>query len=507
MADDDNSVEADKVKKSPELDELEDAASGEDSSADVETDPQDIPDEGNSVVEAVPGDDAEDAVELPDGEVADDDDGAAVVEAVPEADEELIEEDDLEDDPDGEAIEDEEYLNDDELVEDEEALDEEEVTYDPTPFEDPAPPRDGGFAAAAVGPGPAAGGAAAAMAGAAPQVTQTIVKKAGFVPLVLGGAAAAIIGFAAARYVVPEGWPFPGVQTEEDPFVVDTLATLEAHGAALAELDARTTAVEQSVSGIDAEALMAQSGEAAAAAKDAGERLEGLSANLDALDERLTALEKRPVEESVSPEAIQAYERELEAMGAAMQEQRAEIEAMVAEATAKEDTAKETAQLSQARAALAQISSALTEGKPFADAAAQLQQATGSVPQALANVANEGVATQSDLSDAFPGASRAALSAARDAGASEEGGGKLTSFLREQLGARSVVPREGDDVDAVLSRVDAAQRAGDLDTALAEIEALPEPAQEALSVWTAQAQARRDALAALSAASQELNTQ
>ena len=502
MADDEKSGGADRIKKSPALDETKDAVVIQDESTEVGT----ALDNGASAVEAVPGTEAEDAAEVSDAEVVEGDQGIAAVEAVPEADEQSADGDAYR--VEGKAEPSEDDIDLAEEFQETEPLEEPDDTYDPTPFEDPETPEAEGFAAAATEPGPATHRPfAETAAAAAPQITQTVVRKAGFWPLLLGGAVAAVIGFAAARYVAPEGWPFPGVQTEEDPFVVDTLATLESHGAALADLDARLALIEQSVSGIDAEALSAQASEAASAANDAGQRLDGLSANLEGLDGRLTALEKRPIEETVSPEAIQAYERELEAMRTAMQAQRAEVESMVAEANVKEDTAKATAQLTQARAALAQISSALTEGTPFTDAAAQLQQATGNVPQALAAVADEGVATLAELSEMFPGASRAALASARDAGAAEEGGSRFTSFLRDQLSARSVVPREGNDADAILSRAEAAQRDGDLDTALTEIEALPDPAREAMSVWTSRAQARRDAVAALSAASQELNTQ
>lgn len=496
MADEEKSGGSDKIKKSSDADEVKDAVAVEDDSTESQPPVDEDFDEGTSAVEAVPGDDAEDAAELSDAEVVEGDDGVAAAEAVPDADEDPQEVDLTDDDID---------LS--EGAFNEEPLEELDDTYDPTPFEDPEPLQAEGFADATNEPGPSTDRPYTEAPAPAPQVTQTIVKKAGFLPLLLGGVAAAIIGFVAARYVVPEGWPFPGVQTGEDPFVVDTLATLETHGAAIADLDARTTVVEDSVDGIDVDALSSQASDAAATANDASQQLEGLAGNVDALGGRLTALEKRPVEESVSPEAIQAYERELDAMRAAIQTQREEIESMLADATAMEESANQTAQVAQSRAALAQISSALTDGAPFADAAAQLQQATGSIPEALSSVADEGVATQAELADLFPGASRAALSAARDAGAAEEGGSRLGSFLREQLGARSVVPKEGNDADAILSRAEAAQRDGDLDAALSEIEALPDPAREALSVWTARAQARRDAVAALAAASQELNTQ
>ena len=99
----------------------------------------------------------------------------------------------------------------------------------------------------------------------------------------------------------------------------------------------------------------------------------------------------------------------------------------------------------------------------------------------------------------------AALQAAR---AGEDGtiSGGLGGFLRSQLGARSVAPREGDDPDAVLSRAEAALKAGELQTALTEIETLPEEAKAAMSDWITSARMRAQAQSAVNALSQELNT-
>ncbi|MGB3556503.1 MAG: hypothetical protein WBA25_17880, partial [Jannaschia sp.] len=58
-------------------------------------------------------------------------------------------------------------------------------------------------------------------------------------------------------------------------------------------------------------------------------------------------------------------------------------------------------------------------------------------------------------------------------------------------------PRDGDDADAVLSRAEAAIRAGDVATALTEVEALPDDARAELSDWIARAETRRAAQAAL----------
>jgi hypothetical protein len=73
--------------------------------------------------------------------------------------------------------------------------------------------------------------------------------------------------------------------------------------------------------------------------------------------------------------------------------------------------------------------------------------------------------------------------------------------------ARSVIPREGDDPDAVLSRAEAAVKGGDIDVALTELEALPEVAQEAMADWTAKARLRAEALGAAFGLAQDLNKQ
>lgn len=82
--------------------------------------------------------------------------------------------------------------------------------------------------------------------------------------------------------------------------------------------------------------------------------------------------------------------------------------------------------------------------------------------------------------------------------------GVIGDFLRVQTGARSVEPREGDDPDAVLSRADAAVKAGDIKGALGLIATLPQAGQDAMSGWTGKAAVwvqAKDALTALAAGS------
>jgi len=178
---------------------------------------------------------------------------------------------------------------------------------------------------------------------------------------------------------------------------------------------------------------------------------------------------------------------------------------MTSRAREMEDSAEETAEATMRRAALSRIQTALDTGGSFADALADLGATGVSVPEALSRHADGGIPTLTDLQAAFPQAARAALAAARSeaVGSGETGG--LTAFLRTQLGARSLEPREGDDPDAVLSRAEAAARDGRLIDALAEIEALPKVAKAELSNWAVLAGRRLDAVDAAQKLAEELN--
>ena len=118
------------------------------------------------------------------------------------------------------------------------------------------------------------------------------------------------------------------------------------------------------------------------------------------------------------------------------------------------------------------------------------------MPPALSGPAADGVPTLTELVDSYPEAARAALDASIRANVDGGAFDRFTAFLRVQTGARSLEPREGDDPDAILSRAEAAVRAGDLAQALTELAALPEDGQAAMAGWTQSARTRLDALEA-----------
>lgn len=304
------------------------------------------------------------------------------------------------------------------------------------------------------------------------------VKSGGFgrfLGLLTGGMLAAGAGFGLATYGVQQGWPFlqaPVIETPASP----ELAALKAEVARLAALP-----------------------QAEAAAP----------VDLTPLEDRLTALETTPPR-PVDLAPLEARMADLEARLASATpgnpeaitaKIEAEVAARMQKVTAETDRLRNEAEALQARAAeraaLLTLQGAMASGLGLPKAIAGTEMLT--LPAPLAAWAKAPV-THAALRDSFPEAARAALAAAR---AAEQAQGstteRLTTFLMNQTGARSTTAREGDDPDAVLSRMEAAVNAGDLPGALALRPALPEAAQAPLAEWAAQAEALLAAETALAA--------
>jgi hypothetical protein len=341
--------------------------------------------------------------------------------------------------------------------------------------------------------------------------TSEVKKSGGFMPALIGGFVAAALGFYAARTDVLD-FILPGstkvTQALDDLRGADTkqasdLAALRAELAAidlpdLAPLNTQLAAVQTELTRLN------NASEAQQAA------LSDLEARFAPLSSRLETLEKRPMTDGASDAAIAAYDGELAAMQQTIAEQRAEVAAMIDNARATEDAARaleqnaaSTALKAQNQATIARLFGTLENGTPYAPILAELTAAGITIPPALNASANDGVPTLAALSDAFPAAARAALSATRAEGG--EGGG-LGGFLQRQLGARSLAPRQGADADAILSRAEAAATAGDLPTALDEIAALPDLARAQMQGWIDTATTRLTALQAANELAQSLNT-
>ncbi len=157
-------------------------------------------------------------------------------------------------------------------------------------------------------------------------------------------------------------------------------------------------------------------------------------------------------------------------------------------ATAAAQTVAEQQQASAVTSALDAIGIALASGEPFGGAVATLAEAGIAVPEDLTASA-DGVVTLSELRAGFPQAAHAAIRAAAEA---ESGGGLVSTFggfLKSQVATRALTPQEGDSANAIQSRAEAALKAGDLATALAELSALPAASPE-MDDWIARAETR-----------------
>lgn len=319
-----------------------------------------------------------------------------------------------------------------------------------------------------------------------------------FLPLALGGIAAGAIGFAAA---------FFGLAQKPDPELAAVSEQIQQIEATVGQQSSAIAGIAEDVQVLsvpDMSAIEGRLDEVRASVSTLLARLDNADTLLDAIDKRLTTLEKRPVTEGASQEAVDAYERELKAAAADFARQREELEALIASALETEDEAEEASKAAMRRAGVSRILSALESGAPFEGALADLREAGVEIPEALSAIADTGVTTATDLQEAFPDAARSALAVARTSDSAAEGSGGFSAFLRNQLGARSLEPREGDDPDAVLSRAEAATREGRVSDALSEIDTLPEEAKAEFSSWIDQATDRLNALRAAQELSETL---
>lgn len=413
-------------------------------------------------------------------------------------------------------------------------------------------------AAASAKPATAAAKPAAAEAPAAKNSETRVVevRKSGFMSTFLGGVVAAGLGAGAAYWAIPKlppAWqPGPGVEQGAGEAQLDAARAAGAE-AAKAEIEAQIEAfasraadagadaarqvladstppappaaepAQANSPGADAGALQAQRdkldaleravAELAArpavpvAAGEPGEGSEELQALLGDLTARLSAqqarideLAARPVVDEGAAERMQSVVAQAQTLQsqitAAAEAAEQRIAAAESQAAALEESTEAANRRARAAAAAAALQAAINTGGARDKALSDLQAAGVEPPAVLTG----DVPMLEQLRAEFPIAAREGLAAALKAGSANDGAlGTIGNFLRVQTGARSVEPREGNDPDAVLSRADAAVKAGDIPGALTEIGALPQAGQDAMAGWTARAQNWVDANAALSA--------
>ncbi|TPE49384.1 COG4223 family protein [Amaricoccus solimangrovi] len=184
---------------------------------------------------------------------------------------------------------------------------------------------------------------------------------------------------------------------------------------------------------------------------------------------------------------------------------RSRVDEVAAEAQRQIDTAQRTVDTVQEQAAeavdtatrqadVAAVSAALAAGQPFAEPLGRLGAMPDvTIPEGLTAAADQGVPTLAQLRASFPEAAHAAIRASIVAGAGDGIADRALALVRAQFATRSLKPEDGAGPDAVVSRMGAKLDNDDLAGAVAEADALPSEAKDAMGDWLHDARLRVDA--------------
>ena len=225
--------------------------------------------------------------------------------------------------------------------------------------------------------------------------------------------------------------------------------------------------------------------------------LEKVNLQLANLSKRTDDLEKRPVLQAVPEDIIEKHGKELEALQATLTQQREQVQAVMQEAEAKEAIAKQAAREARIFSSVSRLSTSVKNGSNYTDALVDFEAASAlKAPDVLHRYAETGFFTKEQLSEQFPIVARLAVNSARSEGKGAQGK-TFADYLKTQLKARSVVPREGMSADAILSRAEAAVKDDRLTDALSELEALDLTARNQMNDWVSKAEERLAAVAYL----------
>ena len=135
-------------------------------------------------------------------------------------------------------------------------------------------------------------------------------------------------------------------------------------------------------------------------------------------------------------------------------------------------------------------------GTPYKTSLDNIERILGlKAPDILRNLAETGIPTMKNLTESFPEFSRLALSADRNVKETEDF--KFLTFLKSQFQARSTIPRQGSDPDAVLSRSEAFLKSNDLEKSLFELTQLDGIASKVMEPWRISAENRIESLLAV----------
>ncbi len=233
---------------------------------------------------------------------------------------------------------------------------------------------------------------------------------------------------------------------------------------------------------------------------------------------RIEALESGSSASLVSSAETEAYQQAFLKIQADLESQRIQInkifddlrtqaQEVKRQKKVEEQNANEIAKSALTSSALGKIQALVESGLGYQTILAELSRFTDlSLSPAIVDNAESGVASLKFLQNQFPAAARTALKKIRNEEVVSENQGVVWSFIKAQLGFRSLTPQMGISADAVLSRAQAAVSDGDIGAALIEIKTLTDVGQSALKDWSLAAESRIRVLEELAKISDNLIT-
>lgn len=214
-----------------------------------------------------------------------------------------------------------------------------------------------------------------------------------------------------------------------------------------------------------------------------------------------------PLAERVAPTAAPI----VESPAAAPIAPAADVERLDGRVTALEATQQNVADAAAAALAVSTLAEAANSSRPFGEELVGLQRVlpASSSLRALEPLARLGAPTRAGLAVQFGNLAGRAASAARNPGPDADLFARMRYALSSIVSIRHVGSIKGSTPDAILARAQVLLDEGDVEGAVAALEALPDPAREVLAPWFAAASrrieidrlvasVRADALAALS---------
>ena len=233
---------------------------------------------------------------------------------------------------------------------------------------------------------------------------------------------------------------------------------------------------------------------------------------------RIEALESGSSASLVSSAETEAYQQAFLKIQADLESQRIQInkifddlrtqaQEVKRQKKVEEQNANEIAKSALTSSALGKIQALVESGLGYQTILAELSRFTDlNLSPAIVDNAESGVASLKFLQNQFPAAARTALKKIRNEEVVSENQGVVWSFIKAQLGFRSLTPQRGISADAVLSRAQAAVSDGDIGAALIEIKTLTDVGQTALKEWSLAAEIRIRVLEELAKISDNLIT-